>query len=106
MIRIRLSPTPTLAKYGYHLVESDVRVRRAALKKAMREYGTGYLVRKINVLGIYRKGAKPGTRLWNQWRRAVRDKEWLQKQRAAMTPVELERDRQRYRDFRLRKNTL
>lgn len=99
-VKIPLERTGTLAKHGYHLKDADASSRRQALCDAMREYGGGYVVRKLNVLAIYRKNARRGTAMWNQFRRAENDKTWLQRVRRGMSPAERRENVARYRSYR------
>jgi hypothetical protein len=43
-----------LSKHGYAL-DAGVAKRRRALKAAVAEYGSSYVIKKLNVLAIYRK---------------------------------------------------
>lgn len=97
---IPLEHSSTLADCGYRLVEPKATVRHTALCKAMKAYGGGYVVRKLNVLAIYRKNAKRGTRTWVHGRRAENDKRWLRDVRRRLSPEARAEDVQRYRDYR------
>lgn len=63
-VRIVLKKHDTLSRHGYggaaHPVKSlSVAARRAALVRAVREFGTTYVIRKLNVLAIYTKNNDP-----------------------------------------------
>lgn len=53
-VQIELKKTCSLSKHGYALKLSVVK-RHRALKAAMAEYGSAYVIQKLNVLAIYRK---------------------------------------------------
>lgn len=56
-----------LAKHGYSGVKSlTVGQRHAALESAVGEYGSTYVIRKLNVLSIYNKNKDPD--LWALFR--------------------------------------
>ncbi len=54
VVKIKLKKNCSLSKYGYALDASAVK-RHTALALAVREYGSSYVIKKLNVLAIYRK---------------------------------------------------
>lgn len=55
MVKIKLKQTHSLSMFGYSLKEPRASIRRAALHDAMKVWGGTYLIKKLNVLYIYRK---------------------------------------------------
>jgi hypothetical protein len=53
-VRIPITHKGSLAKYGYSLKKSKL-ARHRALSKAVRVYGPGETIKKVNVLSIYNK---------------------------------------------------
>lgn len=53
-VRIPVTHKGSLSKYGYSLKKSKTS-RHRALTKAIRAYGPGEVVKKVNVLSIYNK---------------------------------------------------
>jgi hypothetical protein len=64
-----------LTKYGYHLDE-NANKRRNALKKAVKEYGYGSTVKKVNILAVFDKHNNV-----KDANTARSDVEWLKKHR-------------------------
>jgi hypothetical protein len=73
-VRIPVSHTGTLTSLGYSMYDSQKK-RHKALKKALKIYGYGLLMKKINLLYIYNKNKNPKIASIAQ-----SDKLWLMKQ--------------------------
>jgi hypothetical protein len=53
-VKIKLKRNCSLSKYGYALNITGAK-RHKALRAAISEFGTSYVIKKLNVLAIYRK---------------------------------------------------
>lgn len=73
-VKIPLHATHSLSMFGYHLKDVDMQRRRTALENAVAYWGPTYVIRKLNVLAIYRKN-----RFIVQGRRARADMRYVQK---------------------------
>jgi len=54
-VKIQLHKTHSLSMFGYHLKDANTERRREALRHAVNYWGATYVIRKLNVLAIYRK---------------------------------------------------
>ena len=54
-VKIELHKTHSLSMFGYHLKNTNTQRRREALRNAVHYWGATYVIRKLNVLAIYRK---------------------------------------------------
>lgn len=73
-VKIILKKVPSLSMFGYSLKEKDASVRRDALIPAINLWGGVYVIRKLNVLYIYRKN-----KYVTQGKRARADMKFVQK---------------------------
>lgn len=73
-VKIPLHATHSLSMFGYHLKDADTQRRRTAIENAVAYWGPTYVIRKLNVLAIYRKN-----RFIMQGRRARADMRYVQK---------------------------
>lgn len=73
-VKIPLHATHSLSMFGYHLKDANTTRRRTALDHAVSYWGATYIIRKLNVLAIYRKN-----RFITQGRRARADMRYVQK---------------------------
>ncbi len=78
--------TGSLSRHGYHLTNASAPSRRRALRKAIGEYGTGYVIHKLGVLATYRKNPGANSRKRAQRTRALANVAWTQALRDAMSP--------------------
>jgi len=83
VVKIKLKHPGSL--FGYHMKEPDAASRLLELLKAIKVWGTGYVIRKLSVLAIYRKHAPPGTSDYVYRQRILADIAGVQKLRNAMT---------------------
>lgn len=70
-VRISISKPGSLSKYGYNMSKTAAS-RRKALSKAVKVYGYGTVMRKVNALYVFNKKKHPGLA-----RKASGDKSWL-----------------------------
>lgn len=54
VVKIHLKKSGSLSKYGYALA-SSITQRHRAIAAAVAEYGSAYVIKKLNVLAVYRK---------------------------------------------------
>ena len=73
-VKIPLHATHSLSMFGYHLKDANTQRRRTALNHAVSYWGPTYVIRKLNVLAIYRKN-----RYITQGRRARADMRYVQR---------------------------
>ncbi len=78
---IKLKRNCSLSKHGYALDASEMK-RHRALRAAVTEFGTSYVIKKLNVLAIYRKN-DPKKKF--QLGVLCNDIAYIQKRRDAMT---------------------
>ena len=93
-MQITLKKTCSLARFGYKLKEPKSN-RQLALRKAVRAYGSGYVIRKLVVLRTYRK-ASP--KLQDQYLKLNQDIRYVQIYRDAMSSSARKKDLQTYRN--------
>ena len=86
--KIPLDPAARGSLLGYHILSESAKDRRDALRRAVRLWGTTYVIKKLTVLGIYRKYSHP-----HQTERIRSNVSWVQSLRDAMPPKEREADR-------------
>lgn len=70
-VRISITKPGSLSKYGYSMSKTAV-ARRRALAKAVKVYGYGTVMRKVNALYVFNKKKHPGIA-----KKATGDKKWL-----------------------------
>lgn len=59
-VHIVMKPPGVLGKYGYHNIKGLTQAqRRAALRRAAKELGWLYLIRKLNALYVFNKNEHP-----------------------------------------------
>lgn len=94
-VKIKLKRNCSLSKHGYGLDKSESK-RHRALGGALAEFGTSYVIKKLNVLAIYRKN---DPKKKTQFDIVRKDIAYVQKLRQAMTPQTRNRNLQttRYR---------
>jgi hypothetical protein len=80
-VKIPLHATHSLSMFGYQLKDANTSRRRKALDNAVAYWGSTYVIRKLNVLAIYRKN-----QYITQGRRARADMHYVQK--TAQKPVQ------------------
>lgn len=80
---IPLKQTCSLARFKYSL-SSPAEARQRALRRAVKAYGSRYVIQKLNVLRTYRKGMDtPWKR--RQYRQLDSDLRYVQRYRDAMS---------------------
>lgn len=70
-VRISISKPGSLSKYGYSMSKTAAS-RHKALSKAVKAYGYGSIMRKVNAIYVFNKKKHPDLA-----RKASRDKSWL-----------------------------
>lgn len=70
-VRISITKPGSLSKYGYSMSKTAI-ARRRALSKAVKSYGYGTVMRKVNALYVFNKKKHPGIA-----KKATADKKWL-----------------------------
>jgi hypothetical protein len=93
MERIHLKKTCSLSRFKYALKLPRGK-RRLALKRAVKAYGSGYVIRKLVVLRTYRKGSPE---LRRQYCALDSDIRFVQTFRDAMTASARKKDLMQYR---------
>lgn len=83
---IPLEKTGSLSKHGYRLIDGSASRRHAALNKAIEEFGTAYVIRKLSVLAVYRKNPGKNKRKALHGARAKENIKYVQKVRSHLSP--------------------
>jgi hypothetical protein len=79
-VKIRLRKTGSLSMFGYKLRTRSASIRQKALRLAVEHWGSAYVIRKLNVLAIYRKRKEP-----EHLQRALEDMAYVQRLRDRMS---------------------
>ena len=93
VVRISLKDNHSLSRLGYHMRNSN-RSRHIALNKAIKAYGSSYVIKKLNVLRIYNGKRHPDLATI-----AHEDVMYVQNKRNSMSPVKRAENIQRTRLF-------
>jgi hypothetical protein len=94
-----MKKTCSLSRFGYALDKSSDQ-REKALRKATREYGSGYVIKKLVLLRTYRKDTAD---FHNQYVLLNQDITYVQQWRDAMSASARQKDLEQYRfHFRLK----
>jgi hypothetical protein len=84
VVKIPLKKSCSLSKHGYAL-SASTRQRHKALAAAIADYGSSYVIKKLNVLAIYRKN---NPKLKDDVKTLHQDIAYVQKVRDALSKTE------------------
>lgn len=92
-MKVTIKKTCSLSRFGYALDQSRQK-REKALRKAVREYGSGYVIKKLVVLRTYRKDSLEFEKQYNTLNSDI---QYVQKFRDAMSDSARQKDLAQYR---------
>jgi hypothetical protein len=97
---MQVKKTCSLSRFGYALAKPAEK-RQLALRKSVRAYGSGYVIRKLVVLRTYRKS---NPNLQKQYNTLTKDIAYVQAFRDAMSQSARQKDLKQYRRHQKLKN--